>query len=93
MSSRKVSSLFIESQVEGKNRQSGFEDWHAHHQMYVIYVRENFGPKYLKRLFGEIAGYRTNPRPGYPTPISPSNADSANLRRSSALLLFAPASC
>jgi iron(III) transport system substrate-binding protein len=45
---------FVNSKWKGKIASQDFSSGSARNQMYVLYIREDLGPKYLKRLIGEM---------------------------------------
>lgn len=45
---------FVNPKWKGKIASQDFSSGSARNQMYVLYVREDLGPKYLKRLIGEM---------------------------------------
>lgn len=44
----------VNGKFKGKIASQDFSSGSARNQMYVIYIREDLGPKYLRRLFGEM---------------------------------------
>ena len=45
---------FLNPKWKGKIASQDFSSGSGRNQMYVIYIRDDLGPKYLKRLFGEM---------------------------------------